>query len=424
MPIRVESETGALRRVLVHRPGPEIDRMIPEMMAELLFDDILFGKQARREHRGFCEVLRLAGAETLDPQDLLAEVLEEPTLREEILAKVQSGYRIVPAPLARLADLEPGQLAEALVGGVRAESGAGATKSALFHLAPIPNYFFQRDPQAVIGNRVIVSSMATTAREREPKIARILFDHHPALQGHAGLLPIGDGAAGGGEHDPEFAHPTLEGGDVLVASEDTLLVGISERTNRRGMEVLAEQLRTHSTPFRNLLFVELPSRRSYMHLDTVFTFIDERTCLGFLPVVEAGHPESAHVCHVDLTAQHLTFTMCGSLLEALAEIDLEVEVVPCGGSADIIDQEREQWTDGANAFALAPGVILLYRRNRHTLKELQARGWRIVKEVEVLDGREELLGQGRTVVTFLGNELSRARGGPRCMTMPLERAPA
>jgi arginine deiminase len=116
--------------------------------------------------------------------------------------------------------------------------------------------------------------------------------------------------------------------------------------------------------------------------------------------------------------------MCGSLLEALAEIDLEVEVVPCGGSEDIIDQEREQWTDGANAFALAPGVILLYRRNRHTLQELQDRGWRVVKEVEVLDGREELLGQGRTVVTFLGNELSRARGGPRCMTMPLEREPA
>jgi arginine deiminase len=394
MSIRVESETGALRRVLVHRPGPEIDRMIPEMMAELLFDDILFGKQARREHRGFCEVLRLAGAETLDPQDLLAEVLEEQTLREEILARLQSGYRIVPAPLARLADLEPQQLAEALVGGVRAKPGAGTTKSALFHLAPIPNYFFQRDPQAVIGDRVIVSSMATAAREREPKIARILFEHHPALQGHAGLLSIGDGVAGATEHDPDFAHPTLEGGDVIVASADTMLVGISERTNRRGMEVLAEQLRAHSTPFRNLFFVELPSRRSYMHLDTVFTFIDERTCLGFLP-----------------------------LLEALAEIDLEVEVVPCGGSEDIIDQEREQWTDGANAFALAPGVILLYRRNRHTLQELQNRGWRVVKEVEVLDGREELLGQGRTVVTFLGNELSRARGGPRCMTMPLEREP-
>ena len=129
-----------------------------------------------------------------------------------------------------------------------------------------------------------------------------------------------------------------------------------------------------------------------------------------------------HVYHVDLTADRLAFTFCPSLLEALAEVGIEAEAVPCGG-ADRLVQEREQWTDGANAFALAPGVVLLYRCNRRTLEELVARGWRVLKETDVLEGDEEVLRHGRTVVTLQGNELSRARGGPRCMRMPLERDP-
>ncbi len=160
-----------------------------------------------------------------------------------------------------------------------------------------------------------------------------------------------------------------------------------------------------------------------MHLDTVFTLIDRGICLAYLPVIEPGGPESAHVYYVDLYARELSFAVRPSLLKALADLGVDLDVVPCGGAGEEIDQQREQWTDGANAFALAPGVILLYRRNRKTMEELGRRGLRILPEEEVAAGEHRLLGGGPTVVTLAANELSRARGGPRCMTMPVERDP-
>jgi arginine deiminase len=158
-----------------------------------------------------------------------------------------------------------------------------------------------------------------------------------------------------------------------------------------------------------------------MHLDTVFTVIDRNLCLAHLPVIQPGGPESAHVYSVDLYAKELTFTLRPSLLKTLADLGMELEVVPCGGASDAIDQQREQWTDGANAFAIAPGLIFLYRRNRRTLEELARRGWRILPDEEAAAGKHDLIGGGPAVVSLSSNELSRARGGPRCMTMPLER---
>jgi arginine deiminase len=224
------------------------------------------------------------------------------------------------------------------------------------------------------------------------------------------------------DDDGDGVVPTLEGGDVLVASPEVLLLGLSERTNRRGAEALGEELRARQTSFRHLIVVELPPRRSFMHLDTVFTFIDRDLCLAYLPVVEPGRSQSAHAYHVDLEAAHLTFRLAPSLREALAEVGIRPEIVPCGGAEDRILQEREQWTDGANAFAIEPGVVVLYRRNRRTVEELAQRGWRVL-DAEQVAGGAPVTGRGPTVVTLWANELSRARGGPRCMTMPLEREP-
>lgn len=423
MPIQVDSEIGRLRRVLVHRPGREIDWMVPSMMGSLLFDDILDGEEAREEHEVFRNIMRRAGVEVLDAQDLLAQVLEDEVARRLLLEELEAEYGAPFNLVRRLYDFAAADLASALVEGIRThppDPAAGHLHP--FELDPVPNYFFQRDPQVVLGDRSVVCSMATAAREREPLLGRFIFQHHSALGGEA-CYEIDVPPTGAPQHNPNFPYPSLEGGDVLVVSPEILLVGLSERTNRRGIEVLAGYLRKVRTSFRHLVMVELPRKRSYMHLDTVFTLIDRHLCLAHVPVIQPGGPESAHVYTVDLHARDLTFTLRSSLLKVLAELGLELEIVPCGGSEEAIDQEREQWTDGANAFALAPGLILLYRRNRRTLEELARRGWRVLPEGEVLAGEHDLLGGGPAVISLSSNELSRARGGPRCMTMPLERDP-
>ncbi len=422
MPIRVDSEIGRLRRVLVHRPGREIDWMVPSMMESLLFDDILDGDEGREEHDIFRRVLTQAGVEVLDSQGLLADVLADETARKRLLDELEAEYGAAFSLVRGLYDLAPKDLAAALVEGIRAPAEVSdAGRKVFFDLYPLPNYFFTRDPQVVMGSRVVISSMATPAREREPLLARTIFEHHPVLAGHEALYEIDVPPTGAPQHNPYFPYPNLEGGDVLVASPEILLVGLSERTNRRGIETLAGYLRQVRTPFRHLVMVELPRRRSYMHLDTVFTLIDRHLCLAHVPVILPGGPEEAHVYTVDLHAKDLTFTLRGPLLKVLGELGLELDMVPCGGAHEAIAQEREQWTDGANAFAIAPGLILLYRRNRKTLEELAQRGWRILSDDEALSGEHDLTSGGPTAIALYSNELSRARGGPRCMTMPLER---
>jgi arginine deiminase len=424
MPIRVDSEIGRLRRVLVHRPGREIDWMVPAMMESLLFDDILDGDEAREEHDLFLQVFRQAGVEVLDAQDLLAGVLASPAPRQQLLGELEAEYGVPFSLVHRLDEMTPKDLAAALIEGIRAPAEiSDAGRLLFFQLNPVPNYFFQRDPQVVMGNRVVISSMATDAREREPLLGRTIFEHHPALAGAAAVFEIDVPPSGAPQHNPHFPYPNLEGGDVLVVSPEIILVGLSERTNRRGIETLAEYLRLEETSFRHLIMVELPRRRSYMHLDTVFTLIDRNLCLAYLPVIEPGGPESAHVYSVDLYAKELTFTLHSSLLKALKDFGTDLEVVACGGAREAIDQQREQWTDGANAFALAPGLILLYRRNHRTMDELARRGWRVLAGEEVAAGKHDLLSGGPAVISLWSNELSRARGGPRCMTMPLERDP-
>ena len=382
------------------------------MMERLLFEDILYSDLAREEHQSFVDVLRAAGVETLEAQELLAEVLADAQVRACLFGRL-AATDVEPEVLSLLEVLDPVRLAASLVTGIPA---GDESPGRFYRLAPVPNYFFQRDPQVVIGDRVIVSSMATDARDRESLLARTIFESHPRLAGYAGLLDLRAASHGA-------RVPRLEGGDVLIPSAEVLLVGLSERTNRRGIETLAHYLRREETTFRHLLVVELPPRRSCMHLDTVLTLIDRNLCLAYLPVIESGGMEAGDVYHVDLRATDLAYTVCDGLRRALARVGLELELVPCGGSRNLIDQQREQWTDGANAFALAPGVITTYRRNHRTTEELARRGWRVVAEEDVIHGREELLDQGPTVVTLRDNELSRARGGPRCMTMPLERDP-
>ena len=422
MNLRVTSEIGKLSSVLVHLPGPEIDRMIPAMMEELLFDDILYGSRAREEHRRFQQVLSFVADELLDAQTLLADVLE--SHRDEVLDDLGRNLGWGPDMDYRLRELPAPALAAALVTGIERPAEPDAlTAHDLYWLPPLPNYFFQRDPLVVVGDRAVRGSMATSARQREPLLSGYVFQYHPKFARPDGIFWFDEFPA---SYAPSASYarmrPTLEGGDVLVLREDVLAIGYSERTEKTTIERLAETLKAKKSPVRKLFVVAVPPQRSFMHLDTVFTMISRDECLVYGPMIQAGGAEEADVYEVDLSKRDVAWKSEKDLLTALKSQKIDVRPILCGGS-DPIAQRREQWTDGANAFALAPGVILLYDRNVKTADELSRAGYSVVDEADLLLGRAELdLGAGKkTVIRLAAHELSRARGGPRCMAMPLVR---
>jgi arginine deiminase len=425
MSLRVHSEIGKLSSVLVHLPGPEIDRMVPAMMEELLFDDILFGTRAREEHRRFQQVLAYVAEEVLDVQRLLAEVLADRARRDAILEDLARNLHWGPDMGYRLRGLSAEELASTLVAGIEKPAEEEAqSSSALYWLAPVPNYFFQRDPLVVVGDRVIRGSMATPARAREPLLSGYVFQHHPRFARPGGSFWFQEFSADFGPSS-SYARmrPTLEGGDILVIREDLLAIGYSERTERTTIERLADALKAQRSPIRRLVIVAIPPARSTMHLDTVFTMISREECLVYGPMILAGGAEEADVYQCDLSRRTLAWTSEKDLLSVLKGQGLDLAPVRCGGD-DPIAQRREQWTDGANAFALAPGIILLYDRNVATADELSRAGYRVLDEADLLLGREELnLQSGKVVIRLAAHELSRARGGPRCMAMPLVREP-
>jgi arginine deiminase len=300
-----------------------------------------------------------------------------------------------------------------LIGGILNEkNGSGELPS--FDLVPVPNFFFMRDPQFVLGDGVVVCGMATEARRREALLSKYVFQYHGAFRDRNLFWADFTDSAG--------AAPTIEGGDVLVASRELLLVGLTQRTNRSAIRRLAKSLQDADAGVKTIIVVELPKQRSFMHLDTVFTFTSRHECLIYPPVILPRGSQPATVTTMDLTKKSITHTPQKSLLGALKKNKFDLDPIYCGGKR-AVDQQREQWTDGANAFTLAPGIIMLYERNVRTAEELAKHGYHIVYEDDLLLGRMELetWTDKKYAIQVAGHELSRARGGPRCMTMPLER---
>ncbi len=420
MRLNVTSEVGKLRSVLVHLPGREIDVMVPPMMAQLLFDDILYGQVAREEHRRFQQLIRYVADDVYDIQDLLEEVLEDEETKRLIVRDLARRLRLRRRLMAELIEQKPGRLAEVLIGGIPSEKEESG-ELPKFDLNPVPNYFFMRDPQVVLGDRVVISSMATQARRRESLLSRYVFLFHPLFREQEDIFLL-DFMREAPERPIRRNMPTLEGGDVLVPRRDLVLVGVSERTNRAGIEELAASLKASKSGVRSMIVVELPRARSFMHLDTVFTFISRSECLIYPPVILPDGSQAARVTTVDLTKKGTQYAEQKSLLSVLKKKGFDLKPIACGGPR-AVDEQREQWTDGANAFALAPGIILLYERNVRTAEELDKHGYHIVYEDDLLLGRTELetWTNKKYALQIQGHELSRARGGPRCMTMPLER---
>jgi arginine deiminase len=425
--LSVFSEIDRLKQVVVHKPGPEVDLMVPDMMEELLFDDILSGDLARQEHGVFCEVLGRVAEEVLDIQDLFVESMENEGVK---LAFIEDFRRLVALPDEScnvLRELSPQDVARCLITGMPWDDTLLHThwqKTFDYRVRPIPNLLFMRDPAAVVGRGYNVSFMATWAREREPLILSYVFRHHPRLchlkesdRLFDQVTPLLKG---------EIRLPqSLEGGDTLVLSDKVIAVGCSQRTSADAIHMLAESLRQAfrrgESTFETLLMVLMPKSRSAMHLDTIFTRISQDECLMFPPFFTDESRELLNVVKFDLRGENLHTTVEPNLLRVLKGVGIDLKPIRCGGG-DYIMQVREQWTDGANAFCLAPGVIVLYSRNHATAEELSAAGYRIVTAGALLaDAAIDLLDGKKYAVMLESAELSRARGGPRCMTMPLAR---
>ncbi len=403
----VASETGLLEQVIVHTPGDEMEMVSPENRLDLLFDDILFVRQARREHLLMCRLVeKIAGhpGAVLQLSGLLREAFQEEDARHEF---VEMLCRTLPAQNLRAVEDE---LKRLVPEDLHAFALTGRSPLPVA-MQPLPNLMFTRDLAAVVHDHLILSHAATAARSRESIIISVVLRYHPmfaAYRDRVVTLPEG---------------VTFEGGDLLVASEKVVLVGHSERTSFGGVMAVAHAL-FENTPVEHVLMVDLPKRRSCMHLDTVFTFATPDECVVFPPLLErSSYGYAVHFRQSETPGQFVS-DMRPNFKRALEDLlGRALTFIPCGGK-DLLNQQREQWTDGANLFAIAPGIVVGYERNGRTFAEMTRHGYRVVSAESFLSYHEESTYEPgeKTAIKLEGTELSRGRGGPRCMTLPIARA--
>ena len=404
MSVCVRSEIQPLKKVLLQRPGSELEQLIPGSMAPLLFDDIPYLRGAQIEHDAFADTLRSQGVEVVYLSELAAQTLEQSAeLRERFVTDfihrsgcVADSYRHELTELL-LSLPSAGELVRKTMTGVRFDElprRESSTLAALrldrthFVLDPIPNLYFTRDPFSVIGEGVSLHRMYSETRNRETIYSDYILHHHPDF---AGKVPF--------YYTPEEAF-SLEGGDILNLSADSIAVGISQRTMPEAVERLAGNIFSHKeAQVRRVLAFDIPNTRAFMHLDTVLTQIDvdkfliHPNILDHLQIYELAAGKNGSV-----QARQRMESPERVLAEALG-VD-QVKLVRCGGG-DQIAAQREQWNDGSNALCIRPGTIIAYDRNYVTNELLEAEGIEVLK--------------------IPSGELSRGRGGPRCMSMPLLR---
>lgn len=399
--ISVYNEIGKLKSVLLHSPGEEIENIVPGYLRRLLFDEIAYLKQARKEHNEFAEILRKEGVEILYLTDLMAEVLKNPKVRQEFLMEFMEEGRattkgLQEALLELFSSCSPNELIRKCISGVRKEElkhikarslGDMVKKPYPFYLDPIPNLYFQRDPFASIGKGISLNVMSNVTRNRETLFAKYIFNYHPRFKGVKRW------------YNRDKAH-SIEGGDILVLSPKILAIGISDRTEPVAIEKLAKNIfNAEEESFEVILAFDIPKTRAYMHLDTVFTMVDYDK-FSIYPGIE--EPLDVYSItkgkdkQIRITYEHEELS---SILKRYLNLPA-VKLIRCG-DGDPIAASREQWSDGSNTLAISPGKVVCYDRNYITNDALR------MNNIEVLE--------------FQSYELSRGRGGPRCMSMPLIR---
>ncbi|HCO73383.1 MAG TPA: arginine deiminase [Clostridium sp.] len=402
MGINVTSEIKPLKKVLLHRPGAEIENLTPEYLERLLFDDIPYLKVAQEEHDAFAQVLRDNGVEVVYLHELAAKVMEDPDVKDEFIKM-----------FIKEAKVESEQVKEELYNYLISfncneelirKTMAGISKSELkkakarhledflneaypFITDPMPNLYFTRDPFASIGNSISLNRMYSETRNRETIYAHFIFKYHTDFKGTNRL------------YDRDFDY-NIEGGDILNISEKVLAIGISQRTAPQAIEKISERIffETPDSKIETVLAFKIPKTRAYMHLDTVFTQVDydkftiHPQIEGPLEIFELTKGENGKA---KITKESMT------LQEVLSKyLECDVKLIRCGGGDYVISQ-REQWNDGSNTLCIRPGEVIVYSRNYVTNKILEEYGIK--------------------THVIPSSELSRGRGGPRCMSMPLIR---
>ncbi len=410
--VLVDSDIGELEAVILHRPGPEIENMTPESAERALYSDILNLPVACKEYQQLESVLKSC-CQTFYIQDLLEDILRKPGVKEKLLTRICEMEKALNLKDS-LVSLEADKLARQLIEGVILvrDNLTRYLSKERFALHPLHNFFFTRDAAVAIHDEVLISPMAKAVRRRESVIMEAIFDYHPRFKTRT-VDPCGH----------VFFDPatTIEGGDIIVARRDILLIGYSSRTSSQGIDFIIESMKRKGPDKRHLLVQQLPSRpESFIHLDMVFTMLDTDCCLVYAPLIIK--PNKYRTIHITLEGGEVAaIEEEDNLLNALSSLGLELDPVYCGGRTDTWIQEREQWHSGANFFALAPGRIIGYERNVFTIEELSRHGFEVVGARRAAEGIQAL--PRKCVITLEGSELPRGGGGARCMTMPIRRRP-